>query len=296
MKPVTIIQNKLTRITLIAFLLSAVYCLLFTTAFAQETSYTLLEPIPTVSGGAQTTVASQYISGIFTLAISAAIVLAVIMIIFGGIKYMSTDAFSGKNEAKGTINDAIWGLALALGAWLILSTINPNLVNFNLSIDRQQIPPNTGGSVPTPSIPSTGAAWPDDSNIRSMINSGITYNRTNNCTVVGQTACTSVNGLGSRAVNGLNALYQNCLNCSIEITGGTEYWLHGNNSTDMNANPTQHKPGFNVLDLGKDGGLNSHITSKGTQTVVAGCSNLGAKYLLGGAVYVDEGTHWHVCY
>ena len=75
--------------------------------------------------------------------------LAVIMIIFGGIKYMSTDAFGGKNEAKNIIENAIWGLILAMSAWLILSTVNPNLVNFNLKIPVQKIsekPPVSGGS------------------------------------------------------------------------------------------------------------------------------------------------------
>jgi len=61
--------------------------------------------------------------------------LAVIMIIWGGIQYMSTDAISGKSEAKNTIQNAIWGLLLAISAWLILNTINPDLVKFNLNIE-----------------------------------------------------------------------------------------------------------------------------------------------------------------
>lgn len=117
-----------------------------TPAWAQ-TEYKLLAPldgyVKTTEGGKVT--AANYISGIFTLIIAVAGGLAVIMIVFGGIQYMSTDAFQGKSEAKNTISNAIWGLLLALSAWLILHTINPDLIKFDLRIpppqDRTGTPP-----------------------------------------------------------------------------------------------------------------------------------------------------------
>ena len=129
-----------------------------------QTDYTLLAPIPLekskCTGSANETCktnASAYIEGIFILIIGIATALAVLMIIFGGIKYMSTDAFEGKSEARTTIQNAIWGLLLAISAWLILNTINPNLTKFNLSITKQEIPANTnipgGGDIPLPSDP-----------------------------------------------------------------------------------------------------------------------------------------------
>ena len=101
------------------------------------TEYELLAPIPldgADSEPAETTNAEQYIEGIFTLIIAIAGGLAVVRIIFGGIQYMSTDAFEGKSEAKNTIQNAIWGLLLAISAWLILFTINPDLIKFDLTI------------------------------------------------------------------------------------------------------------------------------------------------------------------
>lgn len=131
------------------FLLLTIYCLLSTTAvFAQEppkaTEYELLAPIPQLTTepnkpDAKTSTAKTYIEGLFTLIIGIAGVLAVVKIIFGGIQYMSTDAFTGKEEAKTTIQNAIWGLLLAISAWLILFTINPNLVNLDLKIPVQDI-------------------------------------------------------------------------------------------------------------------------------------------------------------
>ncbi len=66
----------------------------------------------------------------FGLAIAAA--LAVIMIVWGGVQIMTTDSWSGKSEGKQRIWDALIGLGLALVSWLILYTINPEILNFKL--------------------------------------------------------------------------------------------------------------------------------------------------------------------
>ncbi|OHB09854.1 MAG: hypothetical protein A3G05_00870 [Candidatus Zambryskibacteria bacterium RIFCSPLOWO2_12_FULL_45_14] len=130
------------------------YFLLPTPMLAQ-TEYTLLAPLPLDKSGCTGSAnevckvdAKKYIEGFFTLMIAIAGGLAVLVIIFGGIKYMSTDAFSGKSEAKQTIEHAIWGLLLAISAWLILNTINPNLVKFNFNVATQPIPAVTGTGAP----------------------------------------------------------------------------------------------------------------------------------------------------
>jgi len=78
--------------------------------------------------------AGNYIKGAFNLAIGIAAALAIIMIIIGGIQYMSTESIGGKGAGKKKIQDAVLGLLLALGSWLILFTINPSLTNFNVKI------------------------------------------------------------------------------------------------------------------------------------------------------------------
>ncbi len=116
------------------------------------TEYTLLAPIPLNgpgSGESETTNAATFLPGLFKLMIGIATALAVIMLIFGGIKYMSTDAIGGKSDARATIENAIWGLLLAISAWLILYTINPKLVEFNLNIPVQEITTALpGGNIP----------------------------------------------------------------------------------------------------------------------------------------------------
>ncbi len=114
----------------------------YKTLAQEDTEYELLAPL---EGYVEpTTTAGPYIVGIFKLIVALAGGLAVVTIIYGGIQYMSTDAFGAKNEAKNTIQNAIWGLLLVIGAWLILYTVNPNLVEINLDdIPRQET--NSGG-------------------------------------------------------------------------------------------------------------------------------------------------------
>ena len=65
--------------------------------------------------------------------------MAVIMIVIGGIEYLSTDSMFGKEGGKEKIKNAVWGLILAIGAYAILNTISPRLVNFSLILSS--IPP-----------------------------------------------------------------------------------------------------------------------------------------------------------
>jgi hypothetical protein len=133
------------KIILILFL----SLLLTSASFAQEAvDYKLLAPLP-ISGetAAESSTPSTYIEGVVKLVIGLSGILAVVMIMFGGIKYMSTDAFTGKSDAKNTIQNALWGLAMVLGAWMILFTISPDLVKFDISLTRF-IPPERASSTP----------------------------------------------------------------------------------------------------------------------------------------------------
>ena len=71
-----------------------------------------------------------FLEQVFNFGIAAAVVLALVMIIWGGIEYMTTDAWFNKQDAIKKIQDALIGLGLALVSYLILYTINPCLVIF----------------------------------------------------------------------------------------------------------------------------------------------------------------------
>ncbi len=98
--------------------------------FAQDTYIPLTDiGAPTDSQGSVTF--ATYLPFLFQLFIGVAAGLAVIYIIIGGLRYMTTEAVSGKEGAKEMIRNAIWGLVLAIISFLILITINPELLNFS---------------------------------------------------------------------------------------------------------------------------------------------------------------------
>ena len=63
------------------------------------------------------------------IVIGFAAVLAMVMIVMGGIEYMTSELISSKEEGRERIIHAVLGLLIALGAYLILNTINPQLLN-----------------------------------------------------------------------------------------------------------------------------------------------------------------------
>ncbi len=97
--------------------------------------YTPLAPIPQLQDTSGKTTVESFIPGAIRLIVGISGALAVIFIMIGGIKYLSTDAWGGKSEAKDTIQNAIFGLLLVIGAYVILNTVNPNLVNLRLEIE-----------------------------------------------------------------------------------------------------------------------------------------------------------------
>jgi len=105
-------------------------------SFAQITKYTPLADYdgilePAISGGF-----SSYLNTMMGIMIAVAAVAAVVMIVAGGLQYMTTDAVNNKADGKKKITSAIGGLILALSSWLILNTINPNILEFDFKVDN----------------------------------------------------------------------------------------------------------------------------------------------------------------
>lgn len=101
-------------------------------------TYTLLEPLPCLNDGTQKCAENtlvekvnfgDYVRYIFNLIIALSAVAAVLVIVAGGFKYVTTDSFLGKNEGKKMIFQALQGLLLVLCSYLILRTIDPRLVD-----------------------------------------------------------------------------------------------------------------------------------------------------------------------
>ena len=73
-----------------------------------------------------------YLNMMITVFIGICSVLAVIMIVIGGIEYMTSELPGNKEHGKHRILSAIFGLVLALASWTILNEINSDLLKADL--------------------------------------------------------------------------------------------------------------------------------------------------------------------
>lgn len=118
-------------------------------AFAQS------NPCQVTSGGVTTPDAlPKCVNQIYVWSLGVAALLALLMIVLGGYYYM-TAAGNAEQSSKGV--EMIWasiiGLALLFGAYLLLNTINPDLVNFpinSINCLNDPLPAGCPGAAPTP--------------------------------------------------------------------------------------------------------------------------------------------------
>lgn len=118
---------------IIIFLVLAVILITPVVVVASSHGYNLLEPLPGLGKTTNVTL-SDYLGWLFPFMLTTAAILAVLMIVIGGIKLIWGGSEKLQTEAREQIKMAVLGLLLAISSWLILNTINPDLVNFNLNI------------------------------------------------------------------------------------------------------------------------------------------------------------------
>lgn len=115
-----------------------IFLLLATPAFAQN-QYNLIEPLPGIQ---QVKDFPDFVSRFIPFLLAFAALAAFVQIVFGGILRATS---GGNPSAIGDANDRIWqailGLVLALSAYLILNTINPDLVSLRFFPERVEIKP-----------------------------------------------------------------------------------------------------------------------------------------------------------
>jgi len=264
----------------------------FPTTSTKDSNYTLLAPLPIIGESVDLTenpsaAFGKYLNAMIKLIIGIAAVLAVVMIVIGGIEYMTSELISSKEAGRKKIQEALLGLLIALGAYALLNTINPDLLNTNINISPAMVTVTLTDSVPQTYNPVT-----------KKYNNGITYGtpltgtptpllpyvtlNAQECSYVGQTGCTSTIGLNMSKVQ---TIQWGC-GCSLIITGGTEWWLHGGATGSTN-----HGPGSTTVDLRPNSQLNTYLI--GNQPLVA---NKWYQSPVGPVLYeVHDGVvHWHI--
>lgn len=94
--------------------------------------YTPLEPIPGVTDNNTNNYNIVVVLGnAFKLLLGLGALFAAGTLVYGGISYMVSEVVDAKAQAKKRMQAAVYGLLLLIGAWIILNTINPQLVRFN---------------------------------------------------------------------------------------------------------------------------------------------------------------------
>jgi hypothetical protein len=275
-------MKKYFLFSFLLFLLSAPFF-----AFAQ----TIISPsIPGMTTAATTSTSpGVFVNGFYLFALMIGGVLAFGAVVYGGILYAISAGNSGKqSEGKEWIKSAIYGLLLLAGAYLVLYTINPNLVSLSLptlsAINIQA--PSTGGGG------SAGTGQPGQGNVPG---SGLnTAQVTANFQTAGITVKpgAGLDGMLQQTVSDIDNLEASCKqaegSCNMLITEGTGAHAAG----------TGHSLGYKA-DIGAgDSNLNAFITSL---PQAGGRTENGVwvqYYAYGGGTIADErnvpgvGPHW----
>ncbi|MBY0472960.1 pilin [Patescibacteria group bacterium] len=90
-------------------------------------SYTPLEPIPGQSSSQPNF--CELLNILFKVLIYLGGMVAVLFLVLGGIAYMVSEVVDKRSAARERIKSSVIGLLILLSSYLILFTVNPNLVN-----------------------------------------------------------------------------------------------------------------------------------------------------------------------
>lgn len=286
--------KNISKIIALSAVMLVMVLTLWTTAYAIP-DYTVLAPLPGTVNDGNTTNLGKYLPGLFNFSIGLAAFAAFVMITFGGILYMTTDAINNKSQGREYIENALWGLLLVISAWIILYTINPKILNFNLDTPTPPSAERDASVIAGPAgIPMTQAQIDASNAVLTSLNPisvGPQIKPYAGLCLRGQTVgCVNLNGLQQSTIAGLQNLRDKC-NCNITITGGTE---GGHTSGSC------HNIGI-CVDIYGSKAINDLVTNQTFNIPACTTYNFGlGKFLYepigstcGGEV-ASSGEHWHV--
>ena len=72
----------------------------------------------------------QYVNIVYRYMVGIVLIVAIVMVVYGGFRYLTGATSGNVSKGKEIIRDALIGMLLTLGAYVILNTINPATVSF----------------------------------------------------------------------------------------------------------------------------------------------------------------------
>ncbi|MCE9643859.1 pilin [Candidatus Parcubacteria bacterium] len=224
-----------------------------------------------------------------------ATVVAVLLFVYAGAKLMMAGGDpSAMTKAKEILWNVIIGAAIMLCAYVVIDTVlktvlSPEARQYGPWNEVQCItlPPSTTPPGTTP--PPTTSTAQERCTREALSDAGINVNKSS-CggrsfqSVSG--GCTDVAGLPRQAVEGLIRFKDNCLNCTITVTGGTE---DGHRT---------HGAGRPMIDISStDADITSYLRAQ-DRNPVRNPSNGEVTYRIGNDTFVQETNppHLHIIF
>lgn len=139
-----------------------------------STAFVPLAPIPGLTQNASATSGSiaTFLNNLYIWLIGAAVFLAIIMIVWGGIEMATKESVARHSDGMAKIRQALFGLVLVLAPVLVFTIINPSILNLNVNFQAL----NTSWGNYTPPAP------PVNSQTTSVgVGGGIQNNSTYTC-------------------------------------------------------------------------------------------------------------------
>ncbi len=113
---------------------------LYVPAYAQTpVTYEPLEPLPGVDQSGSAESLQGFLIYIYRVLFTIGGMIAAVSFVVCGVIIMFSEVAGKRKEAKNRVWAVFWGLIIFLIAWLILYTINPNLLDFNFRLDTTNI-------------------------------------------------------------------------------------------------------------------------------------------------------------
>jgi hypothetical protein len=206
---------------------------------------------------------------------------------------------TGIKKSNDELKRVSLGLLGVFSMFLILFTVNKDLLKGDVGLSELRAKPVAGGSGNALSVNQEGNGGTDGSQVSSSetdaraLLSGISFNH-DPCVGSNTSKCTNVAGLRQETISMLQSLKSQCSDCNLLITGGTE----GGHSAKSN-----HGVGKEAVDLSLTPGLKNFIESKGEKA--GAMTKCDTRYRWGGFVFWDEAPdcdeittvrHYHVSF
>jgi hypothetical protein len=181
-------------------------------------SYQLLAPLPNFGNSYTPGQFGKYVENIIKLSITVAAILAVLMIVLGGFKYMMSESVGKKSEGKDQIQGAILGLIILAASFLILNTINPEILKFNLTIQGVNVPP--ASDQPSASTISEQTPLQQQTRESTGVQTGETYSVPNPNSSTGKAELSRLTELCKTTTGNSSAF----MSPNVQIGGGETTW------------------------------------------------------------------------